>query len=144
MYAEVSSFLAGIIRFPSSNLFEYIYYSIVQVCAYLGIHTEIIISSSIPHDPALKAEEKVVALCKALGGTAYINPIGGTSLYNKARFAKDNMELRFLQARPAVYRQWGEAFVPWLSILDTLMFNTREDLSQMLTEYDLVDGGQHD
>ncbi len=48
------------------------------------------------------------------------------------------MALRFLKARPLAYPQFGAAFVPWLSIIDVLMFNGREGTRAMLGECDLL------
>lgn len=140
MYGEVFDLVANIIRFSSCNLFEYIVNSIVQVCAYLGIRTEIIVSSSLNNEPFLKSEERVIAFCKELGGHTYINAIGGMELYSRAHFAKENLMLRFLEAQPIEYKQWGGEFVPWLSVIDLMMFNSKEQLSQMLNKYELLDG----
>src|SRR2546426_7271753 len=65
---------------PRENLFEYIHGSVVEVCRYLGIGTRIVASSSIAIDPVLKAEDRVLALCKAVGASGYVNAIGGQNL----------------------------------------------------------------
>ena len=36
----------------------------------------------------LRAQDKVIHICKKLGGTKYINAIGGQELYSGADFAK--------------------------------------------------------
>jgi hypothetical protein len=46
--------------------------------------------------------------------------------------------LKFLKALPFEYEQSGNAFVPWLSILDVLMFNSKERTrSQVYSGYSL-------
>ena len=50
-----------IINFNDENLFEYVYYSIAQICDYLGIRTKIIRSSQLDIDHGLRSEKKVLA-----------------------------------------------------------------------------------
>jgi hypothetical protein len=47
--------------------------------------------------------------------------------------------LRFLQPRPQTYKQYDNPFVPYLSIIDVLMFNPPEQVCLMLQEFDVVD-----
>lgn len=121
-----------------TNLFKYIHNSIQTVANYLGIDTKIIISSNVAIDHGLKAEKKVLAICKALKTETYINSIGGVELYDKARFAAHNLDLRFLKANLRAYPQFKEPFVPGLSIIDVLMFNKRTRVKAMLDEYELL------
>jgi hypothetical protein len=79
-----------------------------------------------------------MAICKALHATHYINPIGGLSLYCRNAFAADGIELSFLKCTSREYSQFGAPFVPSLSILDVLMFNSRDVVRQMLEEYALI------
>jgi hypothetical protein len=106
-----------------SNLFRYIYRSIVELCGYIGISTDIRISSKIDIDHKLKSQDKVLALCKALGASTYINAMGGVGLYQHENFASENVELQFIKAKTFDYPQFASPMVPWLSIIDVLMFN---------------------
>ena len=115
--------LERIVQHDEVNLFHYIHHSIVQLCEHLGIKTEIRISSEILIDHKLKGQEKVLALCKAAGADTYINTIGGLELYAKSDFRSQGVDLQFIKARPFEYAQFGAQFVPWLSIVDVLMFN---------------------
>lgn len=130
--------IEAIIRHPETNLFHYIRQSIVAVCRYLNIHSKIINSSTVDIDHSLKAEDKVIAICEALGASVYINPIGGTSLYSTAVFAERGIELQFLKSKPFEYSQLSKPFVPWLSILDVMMFLNRDDIGTALAEVDFV------
>jgi len=120
------------------NLFEYVYASLLRICAYLEIKTEILISSSISIDHTLKSENKVLAICQALSATEYINAIGGMELYSKERFAENNIKLSFLKTQPIEYKQFNNIFVPYLSILDVLMFNSVEQTNELLMHYELI------
>jgi len=120
------------------NLFNFIHNSLTNVCNYLNISTKITVSSELPIDHSLKAEEKVIALCKSTGANIYINAIGGLELYDKTRFAKADLDLKFIKTRPIEYSQFSTAFVPWLSIVDVLMFNDKQYVQKLLLEYDLL------
>lgn len=120
------------------NLFDFLLHSITTVADHLGIRTPVVVSSTIPIDHALKAEQKVLAICEALGASRYINSIGGKDLYSREAFAARGIELQFLQARPIEYPQFAHPFVPALSIVDVLMFNPVPVVRGMLTEYDLA------
>jgi len=124
---------------PQANLFDYIHGSVVDVCRYLGIGTRIVASSSVAIDPALKAEDRVLALCKVTGASGYVNAIGGQELYSREEFEAHGVELKFLKSHPITYPQFGKPFVPSLSIVDVMMFNSVPRIREFLeTGYELV------
>lgn len=138
-FGEVFPLLEQVVAQPERNLFRFIHTSIRELSTYLSIATPIEISSSIPIDHALRAEEKVLALCEAMGASTYINAIGGMELYDKQAFRARGVELQFIRARPIEYPQFGAPFVPWLSIVDVLMFNPRAQVSDWVhNHYELI------
>ena len=58
-------------------------------------------------------------------------------LYKKEDFKQQDIELKFIKTLPIKYKQFNNEFVPWLSILDVLMFNSAEEVNKMLDEYEL-------
>ena len=124
--------LGRILNYEERNLFYYIHHSIVEICIHLGITTTIRISSQIEIDHNLKGQDKVIALCNSTGADSYINSIGGLSLYSRDAFQENNIDLKFLQSKYPSYIQFDEEFVPWLSIIDILMFNPLSDLKACL------------
>lgn len=125
---------------PDRNLYAFVRHSIFAVATHLGIHTPIVTSSDLPPSAtAGRGVEKVLGICQAEEATCYLNPIGGQDLYDKQVFAGRGVMLQFLRSRPIEYSQFGGRHVPWLSILDVLMFNPVEVVrEQMLPAYDLV------
>ena len=83
---------------------------IVRACEHLGISTEIRVSSSIPIDHGLKNQEKVLALCEAVGSRGYVNAIGGMELYAKDEFRARGIDLKFVKSRPLQYPQFDHPF----------------------------------
>jgi len=73
-----------------------------------------------------------------LNGSGYINAIGGQSLYSKEKFTENGLTLNFIKSKPIVYSQFKNQFIPWLSIIDVMMFNSPDEINNMLNQYDLI------
>lgn len=128
-----------IVQNSSQNLFDYIYASIIAVREYLGISSQLVISSTLPIDHSLKSQDKVIAICKAMDATTYINPIGGLELYDKQTFASNGIDLKFMKTGSIAYPQFGNDFIPHLSILDVMMFNTPAEIHKHLKNFSTVE-----
>lgn len=140
-FAEVMPMTERIIRFQAPNISAYCFHNFSQLTAYLGITTRLVASSSIYENCHLKAQERILDICRQEGAERYINPIGGTELYKAEPFAQLGCELRFIQPKPMAYPQLGSSdFVPWLSILDILMNNTPAATRELLLDFDLIHG----
>ena len=121
------------------NLFKFILNSLTILNSYLEIKTKIITSSDISIDHSLKSQDKVMAICKNLKATTYVNAIGGQELYNVEDFSNKDIKLKFVKSNPLVYKQYKNEFIPWLSILDVLFFNDKKDIIKYLNnEYSLI------
>ncbi len=139
-FNEVYLLIEKIINYSDKNLGKYIGNSITQIADYLGLKTEFIYSSDIEKKNELRAEEKVLHLCGLLKATEYFNAIGGQELYSKEEFKQKNIDLKFLKTKLVEYKQFNNEFVPFLSILDVLMFNSPIEINGMLDNYELING----
>ena len=138
-FAQTFPLVEQIVRYEDKNLFSFLHYSIINICEHLGITTEIRISSNISIDHELKSQDKVLALCEAVGASTYVNAIGGMELYSKETFQEKGIELKFIRSLPFEYPQFGNEFVPWLSIIDVMMFNSLETIKTCIsTNYELI------
>jgi hypothetical protein len=137
-FGETMGVFREIVNFDKINLAEYIHHSIISICTHIGITTTIMRSSIINVDHSLKSENKVIAICQALDTKTYINAIGGVNLYSKESFADKAIELKFIKSKPIEYKQFDNEFVPWLSIMDVLMFNSIDKVRLFLQEYELL------
>jgi len=124
--------------FPDRNLARFAGNSIIQIASYLNINTNIVYSSSLTKDGSLKSAEKVIAICKELGCSMYINAIGGQELYDKKAFKENGIDLMFIKTKYVEYKQTKVQFVPFLSIIDILMFNSIEETNFLLDKYELI------
>lgn len=130
--------LKDICQCPEKKLGQFLFNSHIKICEYLGIDTELILSSSFEKHVELKGKDKVISICKQLGADEYINAIGGQELYDKKEFAENGIRLNFLQANLREYRQLKNEFVAGLSIIDIMMFNSKEEIKEMLNDFNLV------
>lgn len=137
-FNDIYPLLEKIFNYHEKNLFKFIYNSIIEITRFLNLKTEIIISSTLPIDHSLKSQDKVIAICKHLKAKEYYNPLGGKDLYNKGVFSDNSISLFFLKSIPIEYNQFDENFIPWLSIIDVMMFNSKPEVISMLNDFELI------
>lgn len=138
-FARAFPLIEEILRYENTNLFGFLYHSIVKTSDYLGIRTEIKVSSEIAIDHSLKNQDRVLALCEATGARTYVNAIGGVALYSRGAFMNKGIKLKFINSLPFEYVQYGDPFVPWLSIIDVMMFNPLDKIQACIsTNYELI------
>lgn len=118
------------------NLAKFIGFSLGEMSKYLGLDTEFIYSSDIKKDNSLKAQDKILDICKKINATSYINAIGGKNLYDKAEFQERGIKLSFLETEMVEYRQFKNKFVPYLSTIDILMFT--DNIKHMISRCALI------
>ena len=132
-FAPAFPLIEEIVRHEDQNLFRFIHHAIVKTCAHLGITTQIRVSSDIAINHGLKNRDKVLALCQGVGAKTYVNAIGGTALYSKNEFLEQGIDLKFIRSNEFEYIQMGNDFMPWLSIVDVLMFNALENIERQIS-----------
>lgn len=137
-YDMVFPILEKIISSNHNKISELIYFSLTKINNYLQIDTAIIKSSEIYQNQHLKGQERVLNICIQENATQYNNAIGGKQLYDSKYFEKNNIKLKFIQGSIPEYLQFQNDFVPGLSIIDIMMFNSKEKISTMLNMYQLV------
>lgn len=137
-YHPIMELLERVFAYPDKQLALFLANSFREILAYLNVNTEILMSSDLPKDCSLKGKDKVIHMCKLLDANQYYNTIGGQNLYDKEEFALNDIQLSFVQSEIVEYSQFGERFIPGLSIIDVLMFNSKESVNQMLDNYKLI------
>jgi hypothetical protein len=137
-FIEIYPFLLEIMNFNSSNVSEFNTNLIRCLAGFLEIECQILLSSELDKDNSLKGEDRIIDINRCLGSSHYVNPIGGIPLYDKQHFTECGLELSFLQPENIHYPQLKKPFVPFLSIIDVLMFNGISGTSKLLTKYHLI------
>lgn len=137
-YDAVYPFLCDLFDYADSNVAAFNANLLIALARKLGVTCRFLSSSSMDNCTDLKGQAKVIDLCRRIGADHYINPIGGLKLYDDAAFSEEGIQLHFLQANPSHYAQFGAEPLPFLSIIDVLMFNSIEQTRTMLDDYRLV------
>ena len=137
-FKMVFPLLEKIYSFKELNLSKFVVYSIKLICSYLEISTEIVESSGAFDKNGLKGEDRIIDIVKINQGKEYINAIGGKMLYNPGSFKDNEIELYFIDQGRFLYKQFSNEFVPYLSVIDVLMFNSKHETQHLITNYNLV------
>ena len=137
-FAEGYELATRILSYPDTNLAGFLHHSIIEICEYLGITTRLMKTSDLPGNCLLHREERIFDFCRRLGAEKYVNAIGGQALYDKEVFRREGIDLHFICSDAAPYDQGLDHFVPDLSVIDAIMFNSRDALHERLGQYRLL------
>ena len=140
-YDEVYSLVETSLRPEYPTIVELDRAVLLAVCDYLGIDTPISVWSemNLEIEPPRAPDEWALNTCKALEGVdEYWNPPGGQSFFDRTKYQRAGIDLKFHQVKLRPYDQRGRPFEPGLSIIDVLMFNSPEAVNEMLDDYDLL------
>ena len=139
-YNEVLQILDKVFKEDvSNNIGDFASKSILEVCNYLDFKKKWYYSSKNFNDTQdIGRTERLIHMSKLLNCDTYINTIGGERLYSIDDFLKENLTLKFLSIKQDVYKQFSNEFIPNLSIIDVLMFNSKDQVKKLLTNYSFV------
>ena len=137
-FKDVFPLLQTILSSKEKNLARFLGYSLMEISSYLGMQTKFLYSSEIEKNNDLKFDARIMDICKRVGADHYINAIGGQELYDKDKFATEGIKLSFIDTKEIAYKQFDKEFVPNLSIIDVMMFNSKEESRELLQRYELV------
>ena len=138
-YSIVMPLIEKILTGKHTTISELAAHSITGVLQYLEIEKETCFSSACFSETlGQEKASRLISICKLLNAKSYINAPGGKSLYSKEVFAKNKIELYFIEPKIIPYNQFNTKFVSGLSIIDILMFNTKENIKENLLTYRLT------
>ncbi len=135
---EVYDVLRKICDCEDHNLARFTANSFYEISKYIGMRTKYTYSSDLNKDNTMTGQAKVIQICREMNADIYINSIGGKDLYSASNFQEHGIGLKFLESHNPSYKQLKKEFVPSLSIIDVMMFNSPADIRKMLDEYDLI------
>lgn len=104
--------------------------SIHNVCSYLDFFPQKIHCSSMIDCQGKKGQDRIIHICKELGATEYINPIGGMELYSADKFKENDITLLFLKTTDLDVLSNEEH--EKLSILHLMMYYTPEEIKELI------------
>ncbi len=138
-FNEVYPLLCKIIQCKEKNLALFLKNSIQLIAEYLQIKTEFLLSSELEKNSSLRGQDKVIHICKILGASEYYNAYGGQNLYSYQDFQNNDIKLKFIKTSDIEYPQLKNEFVPYLSIIDVLMFNSKASCIEFLNQFEVID-----
>jgi len=159
-FEEVFPIIENIINSKTEYLTQLNSKSIIEICNFLEIGTEITDKvdpyKSIEKQLSLPNEElvsyfsdydlnypvrkvlRVFEICKIENASIFINAIGGRELYLKKDFSRNGLEILFVKTNDIHYKQQSSVFFPHLSIIDVLMNCGKVYTQELLKSYSLV------
>ena len=137
-FHDIFPIIEDIFSNKEKDLSKFLGNSLQIFSKYLYINTKFEYSSMIENDKSLQAQDRLIEISKILNATDYINAIGGEQLYDKNAFSDAGINLSFIQTELINYKQFNNKFIPNLSIIDVMKFNSNEDIKEMLKKYTLV------
>lgn len=137
-YNEIKALIEAVFDSPAQTINEMASESILKIAEYLNLPVNFVLTSSIYNNSSLKGQERVLDICFQEKASVYINAAGGSELYSKKTFADNGICLKFISSETVKYQQFLEPFVPHLSIIDVLMFNSKDKVNTFLNCYELV------
>lgn len=139
-YYKVIALLQDIFKEDYTDIVTLNLKSLQKMCEYLEIRTPIKVYSQMGLiiDPVNAPDEWALNICKSMNASVYINPIGGVEFFNRDKYVKAGIQLWFQQMEISPYVQITSKFEPALSIIDVMMFNSVDQINEMLDKYTLV------
>lgn len=136
-FPETIELVRECFKCSATNVAAFVANLVGIVCEHLDIRTPLTRSSALDKDERLAGQDRVIAINKLLGASEYMNPSGGSRLYDKKYFSENGLTLKFVRPQEIAYPQFDAPFVPSLSIVDILMFNSLEAARHLLTKFDV-------
>lgn len=138
-YVAVCELMKVCFAFETEELVPFLTNSLERTCAYLGIpfRYEVYSAMGLTHEQPQHPMEWSLFTCAELGAAQYVNPPGGREFFDPARFRALDIELLYHQQELEPYDQRTADFIPGLSIIDVMMFNSPERIREMLGRFTL-------
>lgn len=115
-----------------SNIFEYLE---------LPFNYEIFSEMNLEIESVNAPDEWALNICKALGNVdEYWNPPGGVEFFDREKYTKNGIKICFEKINLKPYQQKSDKvdFEQGLSIIDVMMFNSPQQIREMLDDYELI------
>jgi hypothetical protein len=138
-YKDVVEILRAVFSEQYIDVTDLAIKSITSVYKYLDKDIKWTKSSiASPETKGMENADRLIQINKNLGYQNYINTIGGQDLYSKEYFNSKGVQLNFIKSQKIEYKQFDNDFVPWLSIIDILIFNDKNAVKEQFTAHNIV------
>ena len=129
-YLQTIEFLERTLNSTETNLSKFVVKTLKTTANYLGIRTPISVQSDLNLElgDITHSGQWALEISKNLGASEYINPKRGADIFKKEEFEQAGIKLSFLEPGLESYSQRRRGFVSGLSIIDVMMWNSRDDI----------------
>lgn len=133
-YQQVTELLHNCFALETDSIVQLNNHILKIICGYLDIRYEGMVFSEMGLNisEVQHAGQWALNITEAMGGSEYINPIGGVEIFKEEEFINKNIKLSFLQNELKEYSQRRGVFEPGLSIIDVLMFNSKDETIRLI------------
>lgn len=120
----------GCLKVPDRSLSRLNVEVLARVCAYLDIPfaPDVFSNMGLALGPVEGPGDWALRIAEALGASEYLNPPGGKDLFDPAKFAARGIQLTIQEPVEFPYECPGYRFEAGLSIVDVLMWTSRDRL----------------
>ena len=137
-FESVYPLVRNVLDKDDTSISELAMNSVVNTAEYLLLPVAFSSSADTYGNEELAGQNRVMDICLKEKASDYINPIGGEELYSKEEFAKSGISLQFIKPGISSYSQYHFPFVPGLSIIDVMMFNSAASIREMLNNCTII------
>ena len=140
-YTKVIELLQESFKYETDSIAKLNTHLMKCVCSYLGINftANIYSEMNLIHDKVTDPGEWALNISKAMKADQYINPLGGVELFDKEKFKREGIKLLFLRNNLTPYNQRRPIFEVGLSIIDTMMFCSLDEIKELVEDYELFE-----
>lgn len=133
-YKEVLELFEDCLFYKAEHISEYNEYAMQKVCEYLNISFDYQVYSKMNLNlgEVKEAGDWALEISKAMGADEYVNPIGGRFLFDIQKFKQNNIQLSFLEQELIPYNQKKKSFIEGLSMIDVMMFNSKDEIQEYM------------
>ncbi len=138
-FQEVLELIHRVIQEKPASIADLAAKSVMETWTYLGLEQKFYMSSELKTKPDVDRALRLIHITQELGDSHYINAVNGQALYDKPFFAAQGVQLDFLSPKLQPYPQGNQSeFMAGLSMIDVLMWNSREEVIQQVKNFDLI------
>ncbi|WP_319525635.1 WbqC family protein [uncultured Desulfosarcina sp.] len=140
-YNNVLALIKECLSFKETNLSKFVVHTLQLTADYLSIKTPMCIQSHLHFDLSCidHPGQWVLRIAEQIGATEYINPHGGAKIYREDEFDRSGINLRFLKPKLRSYSQQQTPFIPGLSVIDVMMWNSVNEIKEVfLQDFSIV------
>jgi hypothetical protein len=138
-YAQVIAFLEDCFSGSESSLASLNTNIFRKTCKALGIYRPIFVFSemNLKLGPINGPCDWSLRISQAVGASEYINRPGGAGFFDEKKFLENGTKLTFQSFKSMNYKCGRRQFVPDLSIIDVMMWNSCEKIKHYLDTFRL-------